>query len=274
MTGFSDRLIATDLDGTLLRSDHTVSARTRAALAAAVDAGAHHLVVTGRVAQWARPVLERIGYQGLAVCGQGGQLYHAGRDALVSSTPLDRETVRGAVAEVEALTGPLTLCVEPERLEDPVLVGPGHPEPNVGPVRARRVERAAELWRRPVGKVIIRHPHLSDDALAEAAAQAVGELVDVTLAGPDCVELLPRGLSKATGLAAAASLLGLERETSIAFGDMPNDLPMFAWAGHGVAMGNAHPRLKAVADEVTALNDEDGVAVVLERELAAAGAAA
>jgi hydroxymethylpyrimidine pyrophosphatase-like HAD family hydrolase len=80
--------------------------------------------------------------------------------------------------------------------------------------------------------------------------------------------MLPLGLSKAKGLALAARRLGATAADTIAFGDMPNDVPMFAWAAHGVAMADAHPELLAVADEVTASNDADGIAVVLERLLA------
>ncbi len=87
------------------------------------------------------------------------------------------------------------------------------------------------------------------------------------MAGEGIVELLPLGLSKATGLSLAARRLGLKAADTIAFGDMPNDIAMFAWASHSVAMANAHEELKAVADEVTASHDEDGIAVVLERLL-------
>ncbi|MFE4637596.1 HAD family hydrolase [Streptomyces sp. NPDC056773] len=264
---FPYQLIATDLDGTLVRSDHTVSARTTAALAAAVSAGARHVVVTGRVAQWTRSTLAEIGYRGLAVCGQGGQLYDAGRDALVSSVPLDRELAAHVVARVEAVTGPLSVAVMPLELADPILVGPGFPVPPMPSADIERVHDAARLWDRPIGKVQIQHPHLTDDQLTEAAREAVGDLVTVVMAGPTCVELLPLGLSKATGLALAAEALGTTAEGTIAFGDMPNDIPMFAWAGHSVAMANAHDSLKAVADEITAGHDEDGVAVVLERHL-------
>jgi hydroxymethylpyrimidine pyrophosphatase-like HAD family hydrolase len=97
--------------------------------------------------------------------------------------------------------------------------------------------------------------------------KVAGGLVGVTMAGPGVVELLPLGLSKATGLSLAARRLGLKAADTIAFGDMPNDLPMFAWAAHGVAMANAHADLKAIADEVTTSNEEDGIAVVLERLL-------
>ena len=113
----------------------------------------------------------------------------------------------------------------------------------------------------------LQHPTLSDDELAEAAQQAAGGLVGVTMAGEGIVEILPLGLTKATGLSLAARRLGMKAADTIAFGDMPNDIPMFAWAGHSVAMANAHEELKAVADEVTLSNEEDGIAVVLERLL-------
>jgi hydroxymethylpyrimidine pyrophosphatase-like HAD family hydrolase len=93
----------------------------------------------------------------------------------------------------------------------------------------------------------------------------VGSLATVTMSGPGTVELQPCGVTKATGLALAAEHLGLSPRRTIAFGDMPNDIPMFLWAAHGVAMAGAHPELRAVADEVTASNEDDGVAVVLER---------
>lgn len=75
---FPYKLVATDLDGTLLRPDDTVSERTREALAAATAAGAAHIVVTGRSVAWTRHVLDDLGYEGIAVCGQGAQVYHAG----------------------------------------------------------------------------------------------------------------------------------------------------------------------------------------------------
>ncbi len=93
----------------------------------------------------------------------------------------------------------------------------------------------------------------------------VGSLATVTMSGPGTVELQPSGVTKATGLALAAERLGIGADRALAFGDMPNDVPMFAWAGRGVAMADAHPELKAVADEITLSNEDDGVAVVLER---------
>lgn len=93
----------------------------------------------------------------------------------------------------------------------------------------------------------------------------MGELASVTMAGPGTVELAPHGVDKGTGLALAAELLGFAPADTLAFGDMPNDLPMFRRSGHRVAMANAHAELRAAADEITLSNQDDGVAVVLER---------
>ncbi|AQA12827.1 Cof-type HAD-IIB family hydrolase [Streptomyces samsunensis] len=263
------RLIATDLDGTLLRPDHTVSARTRDALTAATAAGAAHIVVTGRTVPVARHILDDLGYQGLAVCGQGSQLYHAGEHRLLTSVTLDRQVAQLALAKLEAEIGPLALAAARDGLDGEVLFGEGYRMDHDGMSLVSFTD-PAELWSEPISKLYIQHPELGDDALADAARTAAGGLVGVTMAGAGLVELLPLGLTKATGLSLAARRLGMTAADAIAFGDMPNDIPMFGWAGHGVAMANAHRDLKAVADEITASNTEEGIAVVLERLFPAA----
>ncbi|WP_411081689.1 HAD family hydrolase [Streptomyces sp. cmx-18-6] len=263
---FPYKLVATDLDGTLLRADGTVSERTREALTAAASVGAAHIVVTGRSVPWTRYVLDDLGYDGLAVCGQGAQVYHAGEHRLLTSLTLDRQLAGLALSKVEAEVGPLALAASRDGLEGEVLVGPGY-QVHEGPLPYVFVDDPAEMWAAPLNKVYLQHPELDDDALATAARAAVGNLVDVVMAGPGIVEILPLGLSKATGLSLAARRLGVKAADTIAFGDMPNDIPMFGWAQHGVAMANAHDALKAVAHEITASNDHDGIAVVLEELL-------
>jgi Cof subfamily protein (haloacid dehalogenase superfamily) len=263
---FPYRLVATDLDGTLLRSDETVSDRTRAALAAATAAGAAHIIVTGRSVPWTRHILDDLGYQGLAVCGQGAQVYHAGEHRLLTSVTLDRQLAGLALSKLEAEVGPLALAASRDGLEGAVLVGPGY-EVQEGPLPVVAFDDPAELWSAPLNKVYIQHPDLDDDTLARTARETVGGLVDVVMAGAGIVEMLPLGLSKATGLSLAARRLGVKSTQTISFGDMPNDIPMFAWSAHGVAMANAHDDLKAVAHEITASNEHDGIAVVLEELL-------
>ncbi|UXY28618.1 HAD family hydrolase [Streptomyces sp. HUAS TT20] len=263
--GFPYGLVATDLDGTLLRSDESISRRTRDALAAATEAGAAHIVVTGRAAPWTRHVLDDLGYRGLAVCGQGAQVYDAGQHRLLTSVTLDRQVAAVALAKIEAEVGPLFLAASQDGLDGKVLVGPGYAV--TGRLPATPLTDASALWAAPLNKIYIQHPTLSDDELAEASRRAAGGFVTVVLSGEGIVELLPLGLSKATGLSLAARRLGLKATDTIAFGDMPNDIPMFTWASRGVAMANAHEELRAVANEVTSSNEEDGIAVVLERLL-------
>ncbi|MEV8586934.1 HAD family hydrolase [Streptomyces sp. NPDC051180] len=268
MSPFPYRLVATDLDGTLLRSDESVSARTRDALAAVTAAGAAHIVVTGRAVPWTRHILDDLGYEGIAVCGQGAQVYHASEHRLLTSLTLDRQLAGLALSKIEAEVGPLALAASRDGLDGEVLMGPGY-KAQEGPLPYVAYDDPAELWSAPLTKLYIQHPKLTDDELTRAARETVGGLVDVVMAGPGIVEILPLGLSKATGLSLAARRLGVKAAETIAFGDMPNDIPMFGWAAHGVAMGNAHAELRAVADEVTASNEEDGIAVVLERLLSA-----
>ncbi|MFJ9922323.1 HAD family hydrolase [Streptomyces rubiginosohelvolus] len=257
-------LVATDLDGTLLRPDDTVSARSRAALGLAAASGARHLIVTGRPVPGIRALLADLAYTGLVVCGQGTQLYDADAGRLLRSVALDREAADTALGKIEAEVGAVFAAVDQDGVDGVTLIEAGYRMPNPT-LPAQRVGSREAMWARPVIKVLVRHPELGDDALAAVARGAVGDLATVTMAGPGTVELAPRGVDKGTGLAAAAELLGIGAERTVAFGDMPNDLPMFAGSGLRVAMGNAHPELRAAADEVTLSNAEDGVAVVLER---------
>ncbi|MGW3099123.1 HAD family hydrolase [Streptomyces sp. NPDC001102] len=257
-------LIATDLDGTLLRGDDTLSDRSLAALARVAESGARHLVVTGRPAPRVRPLLDDLGSTGLAVCGQGAQVYDAGADRLLWSVRLDRELAETALGKIEAEVGQVYAAVDQDGVDGLTLIEPGYlmPHPTLPAVR---VGRRDDLWCEPISKVLLRHPYLSDDELAATARAVVGSLATVTMSGPGTVELQPCGITKATGLALAAGHLGLGPAQTLAFGDMPNDIPMFDWAARGIAMANAHPELKAVADEVTLSNEDDGVAVVLDR---------
>ncbi|MFE5240854.1 MULTISPECIES: HAD-IIB family hydrolase [unclassified Streptomyces] len=257
-------LVATDLDGTLLRSDDSVSPRSRAALARAASAGARHLIVTGRPVPGIRALLTDLGYDGLAVCGQGAQVYDAGSARMLSSVTLDRDLADTALGKIEAEVGQVFAAVDQDGPDGRTLIEPGYRMPHPG-LPAQRAGRRQELWAAPVIKVLIRHPELTDDELAAAARGAVGDLASVTMAGPGTVELAPYGVDKGTGIALAAGLLDLDLAGAVAFGDMPNDLPMFRRSGHRVAMGNAHAELKAEADEITLSNGADGVAVVLER---------
>jgi hydroxymethylpyrimidine pyrophosphatase-like HAD family hydrolase len=130
----------------------------------------------------------------------------------------------------------------------------------------RCVAPRAEVLGHPATKLLVRHPHLTSEEMATAAGEVLGDAVAVTFStSSGLIELSAHGVTKASGLAEVCGWLGIEREGVLAFGDMPNDVAMLHWAGHGVAMANAHREALAAADEVAAPNSEDGVAQILER---------
>ncbi|WP_331751362.1 Cof-type HAD-IIB family hydrolase (plasmid) [Streptomyces sp. NBC_00715] len=265
------RLVATDLDGTLLRSDATVSARTRKVLRDLRDRAVRHVIVTGRPSAGCVSLFRSLSYRGLAVCGQGAQIYDADREILMSWRELDRDVARAFVGQLVARIGQVYLAVVTSGHRAEFVITPGFTRGDEQELAPFRAVPGTELWADPIDKVLLRHEALSDaDLVAEAAACCLPGLV-VTHAGPGIVELIPSGFDKATGLSRVAEAYGISAAEVVAFGDMPNDIPMLAWAGRGIAMSNGHPELKTVADEIAPGNDEDGLAVALDRLLDAAG---
>jgi Cof subfamily protein (haloacid dehalogenase superfamily) len=257
-------LVATDLDGTLFRRDLTVSPRTVKALDLVTDAGAAHVIVTGRPPADCRAVFEALDYRGLAVCGQGALLFDAGAGRVVARTPLPRPTARRVVAALDRRIGGISLAVHTTGPDARLLATPAFAAAQAGFADCAQV-LAERLWDDELEKVFVRRPGLTDDRLAALLREESGEALEVTHSGQGMVELLPHGITKATGLAQVADLLGIPAHRTVAFGDMPNDLPVFAWAGRAVAMANSHPDVLAAADETAPSNEDDGVAVVLER---------
>jgi hydroxymethylpyrimidine pyrophosphatase-like HAD family hydrolase len=119
----------------------------------------------------------------------------------------------------------------------------------------------------PISKLLARVEGLNSDAmLARALAVVDDGVATMTHSSIDgLLEISAYGVTKATTLAEVIASRGFAAADVVAFGDMPNDAAMLAWAGHGVAVANAHPDVLAVVNEVTASNDDDGVAQILER---------
>jgi Cof subfamily protein (haloacid dehalogenase superfamily) len=256
-------VVASDLDGTIVRSDGTFSERTVAALAAVEAAGSTFVMVTGRPVRWMREVAEATHHRGLAVCANGALLYDLHTEQVVRSWLLSTEPAREVVSALrDALPG---IAFAVERLD----LGFAH-EPEYVPrwdsTDPRTQAPVEQLLSADVVKLLARHEELGSDELLAAARAAVPEVAELTHSSSDgLLEISAVGVSKASGLATVCADLGVAAEQVVAFGDMPNDLPMLAWAGLGVAVANAHPEVLAVADEVTGRNDDDGVAQVLDR---------
>jgi Cof subfamily protein (haloacid dehalogenase superfamily) len=260
------RLVASDLDGTLLRPDETVSERTRRAVAAARDAGITVVLVSGRPPRSIGPLAERVGVGGIAICANGAVVWDLDSGTIVDSTPLAAEVATRLVHALrEAIPGAL-FAVE---LEGGFGREPGWSD-GLQPVRPDALEAdALELITGPVTKLLARHPEMDFAEFTERARQAVGEDAVVTWAGLRLVEISAAGVTKAYALERLCRRLGIDAAEVVAIGDMPNDLAMLAWAGTGVAVANAQQSVLEAADEVTAANTDDGVALLLERILAA-----
>ena len=266
------RAIATDLDGTLLRSDRSVSDRTRDAIHAAEDAGILVVIATGRPPRWITPVAEQLGDRGLVVCANGASVYDAARHELVHRLDLAPDVVLALVDDLqaalpEALLGleqGFDFAVDGEIENRPAdlkaMTSWQSPGLRVGPIRS--------FLDQPVTKLIVRL-RAAPPGTAVRVQAIVGDRARVTHSiSESFLELSHPDAHKATAVERLLERSGIAAADVVAFGDMPNDLELIRWAGLGVAVGNAHPVLKAEADEVTASNDEDGVAIVVERLLA------
>lgn len=265
------RLIASDVDGTLLSPLEQVTKRTAAAVSRAVGDGSPVVLVSGRPPRWIPAVAEEAGLDGYAVCANGAVLYDIGADRVLDVHGLLDPMLLHDVAEALDFAIPGcrlaterigTKAVDPD-VRTFVIESEYHNPWGDG---EGSVASRAEVLGFPAVKLLVSHKKMTSDEMAMAARTVLDGTVDITFSsGGGLIELAAHGVTKATGLAGVAQRLGADAERTIAFGDMPNDVAMLRWAGHGVAMANGHPLTLDAADEVTAPNSEDGVAQVLER---------
>jgi Cof subfamily protein (haloacid dehalogenase superfamily) len=259
------RLIATDLDGTALRADGTISARTAAAFSRVEDFGAVLVFVTGRPPRWMHSVAGAVRHRGLAICANGALVYDLHTEEIVEAHLITPDVLEESVQRLRGQVPDLAFSVEYEggfayEMEfalgrwDSERINRSGPPVTAGPLTAR-----------PCAKLLALHPSMNRDELHRQVVELVGDLVTATYSsGRALIEMSAHGVTKATSLAALAANHGISPGECVAFGDMPNDLPMLAWAGTSYAVANAHPDVLAAVDHVTAANNDDGVALVLE----------
>ncbi len=259
--GARPRLVATDLDGTLLRTDGTVSERTARALSRVAADGVDTVLVTARPPRWVDHLEHVVGTHGVALCANGAFVYAVAERRVLLERTIDptvlaevaddlRRALPGTVLGVEGASG---LAVEEgfARL---------HPLPP-GIRRCGVVEDLDGA----AGKILVRRGAESGEDFVTAVTEVVADRLTVAYSGAvGMAEMTAPGVTKAAALADWAGRRGVGPEHVWAFGDMPNDLPMLEWAGTGFAMANGHDVVRAAADHTCPTNDEDGVAQVLE----------
>ena len=255
------KLVATDLDGTLLHTDGTVTERTRAALTAVEDLGVTVVFVTGRPIRWMLELWQHVGDHGLAVCSNGGIVYDVPARVVRSARPIPsdvglqvagliREALPGTTFALERVSG---FAKEPQFRER-------HRVP-----ADLQVGELVEIFDDTTVKLLARHEEMDPEEFWAEVEHRVGHLVTTTWSSIGAlVEISAAGVTKASTLALLCDELGIGHDEVVAFGDMPNDLAMLEWAGTSYAMANAHPSVLELADRHAPANEDDGVAAVLE----------
>jgi Cof subfamily protein (haloacid dehalogenase superfamily) len=264
------KLVATDLDGTIVRSDETVSGFTHAVFDRVRAAGIPIVGATGRGPRLEALSRTDLPHADMLVLGQGGRvvdLRDPGSPRILRDARVPGSVVATLVERLERRLGPIKVLVEALDGERDPLWGDDvadWPYPDDLVIQDREIS-----LRYDVIKAFIRAPDGDTDALLATASEIIPvDVVALTHSGLGWVEITPPDVDKGTGLAIVAAELGIDASEVLVFGDMPNDIPMFKWAGwRRVAVENAHPALMALADEVTLSNERDGVAVYLDNLL-------
>jgi HAD superfamily hydrolase (TIGR01484 family) len=233
-------LIATDLDGTLVpNASKSIPPYTAEVLERVDDAGIPVVFVTGRPLRWMETLWPHIGKHGLAVVSNGAVTYNVHEREVVTTTGIRQDSD----------------FVERDRV----------------PAGSRRGP-LADIWDRTAVKLLVRHETLDHDEFRDRVIAAVGDLANATWSIPGLVEISAAGVTKASALVGLCERLGVEGSEVVAFGDMPNDIPMLEWAGTSYAVANAHESVLAVADHIAPSYDEEGVAQVMQELLEGGGA--
>jgi len=265
MSDWRPRLIASDMDGTLLRRDDTVSEATVAELERWRADGVPIVLATGRPPRWMHRIREVLRH-GTAICCNGAVLLDLETFEVVDEVALQPDLLESISGELRRRQPGTWFAVEYgfEFRHEPIykprwdVNAPGVAEASL-----------AEMVAAPVAKLLARHEELGPDEFVAVVEDVIGGRATVTHSSSDALaEISAVGVTKASGLARVAEQHGIGPEDVVVFGDMPNDIAAFEWVaaagGRAVAMAHAHPDLMAVATDVTGTNDDDGVATFLQ----------
>lgn len=255
------RLVALDIDGTLLRFDQTMSEPVRDAVAAVYESGVHVVLATGRSLASLVPIAHDLGITRGYVVGSNGaataKLRHPDQFDVLDLVTFDPGP---ALAALRAELPDAFVAVEENGMR--FRVSAMFPGIELG--GEVTVSSEAELAATLATRVVLYHPDATPEEF-HAAVQRVGlHEVAYSVGWSAWLDLTPRGVNKASALDRIRQTLGVAVESTTAVGDGTNDLEMLRWAGRGVAMGQATTPVLDAADEVTGTVDEDGVVAVLQ----------
>ncbi|MGB5951664.1 MAG: HAD hydrolase family protein [Ornithinimicrobium sp.] len=258
-------LIATDLDGTLVpNASEGLSQRGEDVLRRLDAAGIPVVFVTGRPLRWMSGFWPHVGRDGVGIVSNGAITYDAHAEEVISLRGIDPGPGLELVAAITDSVPGATFAIE---CRDGIRKDPAYVDAHRSPPSAPRGS-LADMWDVPAVKLLVRHATMLDEEFRDTVIETIGEQAHVTWSIPGLVEVSAAGVTKASALSTLCARLGVSAEDVVAFGDMPNDLPMLQWAGTAYAVANAHQSVRATADRIAPPCHEDGVVRVLESILA------
>jgi Cof subfamily protein (haloacid dehalogenase superfamily) len=257
--------VATDFDRTLVWEDGRLHERTIAALRAARDAGLHVIVVTGRMAQSLRRFLEPVGLHEPVICYQGAVVAD-GDWRWLRHEPIPLPLAREAITAVQDVGYGPNVYVDDELY----VAEATQAARDYADFQHLRVHEVGDVlgWlaEAPTKLVCVGDP-TALDGLEVRMKKRFGPRLYISKSLPYFLEFAAPGVTKGAGLDFLAARMGFTPAETITFGDGENDVELVAWAGYGIAVQNAHERVKAVADWVCPSAEVEGVAQVLEAYL-------
>lgn len=259
------KLIALDIDDTLLNKNKQLSPVTRSALIQAQENGVKVAVASGRLPYGVRPYAEKLEvfrYGGYYMGFNGGAIMNA-RDELIGKSYLDSRYIKPVYdilrsTNVTAMVHKGSTIYADNKVNDYT-----HIESDVIGLPLNVVDDLPSFIDWQIHKYLLAGDPEELKELERQLIEALGDEVDIYLSAPWFLEVMPKGVDKGTGIAAICSDMGITPDEAIAFGDSYNDIRMIQTAGMGVAMGNAEDALKEVADYVTSDCDHDGITAAL-----------
>ena len=260
------RLVASDLDGTIVGPDNRISDRTVRAFRDCIDAGVDVVFVTGRPPRWLSPLQDFLGHDGTVICSNGAITYDLGAERVLKAQALSLPAIFAAAGIIRELYPAVRFAAE---TVDGFHLGPGFLEPGSeelpGAVTPAPLESTLTDTDAVV-KFLARVNGPSPDEFLHRVRPAVSHLVSTTHSAPSMalLEMALHGLDKSVTLADYAASRDIAPADVVAFGDMPNDVQMLRWAGRGYAMASGHADALAAADSTAPAFADDGVAQVLE----------
>lgn len=261
------KLIATDLDGTIVAHGGEISQRTIDVFHHAEKMGIHIFFVTGRPPRWMSEIRDTFGI-GSAICGNGAMLYDLLRDRVLEEWLISVESQKETVVKLRTVMPRISFAVESHdyyQREKAYIPRWDVGLDNIG------VDHIEEIMTTPAFKLLARcsQQELSSDEMLEIAHRALNGIVTVTHSNShdSLLEISAQGVSKGATLARMAGRLGIDAKDCVTFGDNPNDFSMLQWAGRSYAMADGHPDGKKHAKDIAPSHLNDGVAVILEELL-------